>query len=376
MSQFKTIDAETLMTTFLPPTKFVVERLLPQGLHVLAGAPKVGKSWLALWLCLCVAKGEPVWDFRTNKGGVLYLCLEDSYARVQNRMFQITDSAPDTLHFANLAGSVGGGLEEQIKRFLKEVQPDTSLIVIDTLQKVRKQGDGANPHANDYRDLSALKRLADEHHIAILLIHHLRKMNDDDPLNMISGTTGISGATDSSFVLKEKKRGSHKAVLYCTGRDIEYMELSLCSEKELHFWQLTEPVEEEQVPVDPELVFLSDFLKQLKSFDGTATELAALLEEHTGEKLLPSVLSKRLVRYAADLDKAGIRIVSSRTRDSCQLHILCIGNDGNDGKMGRTPCQISCHSRHNCHRRYEACFRFWGDLHGFPRQAGETPAGA
>ena len=200
MSQFKTMDAETLMTTFLPPTKFVVERLLPQGLHVLAGAPKVGKSWLALWLCLCVAKGDSVWDFQTHKGGVLYLCLEDSYARVQNRMFQITDSAPSTLHFANLAGSVGGGLEEQIKKFLNEVQPDTSLIVIDTLQKVRKQGDGANPYANDYRELSALKKLADEHHIAILLIHHLRKMSDDDPLNMISGTTGISGATDSSFV--------------------------------------------------------------------------------------------------------------------------------------------------------------------------------
>ena len=335
VNDMKTIDAETLMTTFLPPTKFVVERLLPQGLHVLAGAPKVGKSWLALWLCLCVAKGDPVWEFQTHKGGVLYLCLEDSYARVQNRMFQITDSAPGTLHFANLAGSVGGGLEEQIKKFLKEVQPDTSLIVIDTLQKVRKQGDGANPYANDYRELSALKKLADEHHIAILLIHHLRKMNDDDPLNMISGTTGISGATDSSFVLKEKKRGSHEATLFCTGRDIEYMELSLCFEKDLHCWQLTEPVEEEQIPVDPELVFLSEFLMRLKSFDGTATELAALLEEHTGEKLLPSVLSKRLVRYAADLDKAGIHITSSRTRDSRQLHILCIDGDSNDGNDGK-----------------------------------------
>ena len=80
---------------------------------------------------------------------------------------------------------------------------------------------------------------------------------------------------------------------------------------------------------------LSEFLMRLKSFDGTATELAALLEEHTGEKLLPSVLSKRLVRYAADLDKTGIHITSSRTRDSRQLHILCIDGDGNDGNDGK-----------------------------------------
>lgn len=71
---------------------------------------------------------------------------------------------------------------------------------------------------------------------------------------------------------------------------------------------------------------------RLKSFDGTATELAALLEEHTGEKLLPSVLSKRLVRYASELDRVGIQISTSHTRDSRQLHILCIDGDGNDGK--------------------------------------------
>ena len=72
------LDGETLISTVLPPIRFVVDKLLPQGLHILAGAPKVGKSWLALWLCLCVAKGEPVWNFPTLRGGVLDLCLEDS----------------------------------------------------------------------------------------------------------------------------------------------------------------------------------------------------------------------------------------------------------------------------------------------------------
>lgn len=132
VSNMKTIDAETLMTTVLPPTKFVVERLLPEGLHILADAPKIGKSWLALWLCLCVAKGESVWDFAVTKGTVLYLCLEDSLTRIQNRLFRITEDAPDTLHFATLAGSIGGGLEDQLKGFLTE-HPGTALVVIDTL---------------------------------------------------------------------------------------------------------------------------------------------------------------------------------------------------------------------------------------------------
>ena len=334
VSNMKTIDAETLMTTVLPSTKCVVDRLLPEGLHILAGAPKIGKSWLALWLCLCVAKGESVLDFAVTKGTVLYLCLEDSLTRIQNRLFQITEDAPDTLHFATLAGSIGGGLEDQLKGFLAE-HPGTTLVVIDTLQKVRQPGENANPYASDYRDITALKRLADDYGIAILLIHHLRKMNDEDPLNMISGTTGISGATDSSFVLKERKRGSGVATLYCTGRDIEYRKLPLRFQKDTHTWVLTEPVEADAPAADPEVTFLSDFLKGLHSFEGTATELSELLETQMGESILPSVLSKKLVKYAGELEQNGIRVAAHRTRDSRTLSILCFGSDGSDGNDGK-----------------------------------------
>ena len=255
-----TIDADTLMSTSLPPTRFIIDRLLPQGLHILAGAPKVGKSWLALWLCLQVAQGTSVWDFPTHGGTVLYLCLEDSLTRIQSRLFQITDDAPEALHFATIAAGIGEGLEEQLTSFLTQ-HPDTSLVVIDTLQRVRNTNDSGNPYANDYRDISVLKALADKHHIAILLIHHLRKMNDDDPMNMISGTTGISGATDSNFVLKERRRGSGEAILYCTGRDIEYRELPLVFDKTSYTWLLTEPVEAERIYVDPEALSLSAFLR-------------------------------------------------------------------------------------------------------------------
>ncbi len=332
MQKLKTIDAETLMTTPLPAVRFVVERLLPQGLHVLAGASKVGKSWLSLWLCLQVAKGEKVWEFPVKSGTVLYLCLEDSFSRVQSRLFQITDDAPPSLHFATIAGSIGNGLEEQINDFISE-HPDTTFIVIDTLQKVRTANTTANPYANDYQDLSSLKTLADQHHIAILLVHHVRKIHDDDPFNMISGTTGISGAADTNFVLMKKKRGGSEAMLYCVGRDIEYRELALLFRKETHIWEMAEPMEEqERQPVDPEVLCLTEFLRGVCPFDGTATELSTLLEQQTGEQLLPSVLSKRLTKHSGELDRLGVRISSARTRDSRTLHIRCDGNDGNDGK--------------------------------------------
>ena len=119
MNRLNTIDGETLMITPLPAIRYVVDQLLPQGLHILAGAPKVGKSWLALWLCLCVSKGENVWGFATAQCSVLYLCLEDSYVRIQNRLFQLTDDAPSTLHFANLSDSIGDRLENQITALLR-----------------------------------------------------------------------------------------------------------------------------------------------------------------------------------------------------------------------------------------------------------------
>ena len=334
MQQLQTIDADTLMSTPQPVTQFIVEGLLPEGLHILAGSPKIGKSWLALWICLRVSKGEPVWELPVSRGTVLYLCLEDSYARIQNRLFQITDDAPDTLHFTNLSGSIGDGLENQIIAFLA-AHPDTNLIVIDTLQKVRDIVPDSNSYASDYRDLSMLKNLADKHHIAILLVHHLRKMKDDDPMNMISGTTGISGATDSNFVLKRKDRNSPRAELHCTGRDIESRVLELSFQKETHTWVLSKPLEREKVSVDPELFSLSAFLKQLHTFTGTATELSTLLEHKTGEIVSPSALSKKLAKHTSELEKSGIHVSSSRTRTARQLNISCDSCDGSDRSDGK-----------------------------------------
>ena len=144
MNRLQTIDADTLQSTAYEPVSFVVDDLLPQGLHLLAGAPKIGKSWLALWLCLCAAQGKTLWTFATRPCEVLYLCLEDSFQRIQSRLFDLTEDAPPTLHFAVMSQQLHNGLVEQIEQFLKE-HPQTRLIVIDTLQRIRSAGNDANP---------------------------------------------------------------------------------------------------------------------------------------------------------------------------------------------------------------------------------------
>ena len=118
--------------------------------------------------------------------------------------------------------------------------PATKLVAVDTLQCVRSTGNDSNLYANDYQDIGLLKQLADKKHIAILLIHHLRKLHDDDPMNMTSGSTGLSGAADSTFVLQKSSRLANIASLHCTGRDIPDRTLKLEFGEEDHIWKLLE----------------------------------------------------------------------------------------------------------------------------------------
>ncbi|MCI1965758.1 MAG: helicase RepA family protein [Oscillospiraceae bacterium] len=330
-NKLETMDAETLMTTPLEQLKFIVDGLIPQGLHILAGSPKIGKSWLSLWICLQVAKGEKVWDFETHKSDVLYLCLEDSFARIQNRLFEITDDAPSNLHFAIMSDTIGNGLEIQIENFIKE-HSETGLIVIDTLQKVRSNTSAnVNPYAADYDDINALKQIADKYKIAIVLVHHLRKTGDSDPLNMISGTSGIAGGADTNFVLQKEKRIENRAMLICTGRDIEQRELFLDFNKYNLLWELREPIEVEQKKVDEVIILLSDFIKSVGSFTGTATELAEKLKEFNGTESSPPILKKKIIKHMDFLIENNINYSENRTFERREFTLDYDGKSENEG---------------------------------------------
>ena len=295
------------MSQPLTPLNFVVDTLLSQGLHILAGSPKVGKSWLALWLAVTVAKGDPVWGMGVKQGTTLYLCLEDSTLRIQNRLFEITEDAPASVHFTTNSDTLGKGLEEQLCAFLSE-HPDTVLIIIDTLQMIRGAGYD-NTYANDYRDLSALKHIADTHRIAILLVHHLRKMNDDDPMNMISGTTGLSGATDSNFVLRKSQRRENTATLYCTGRDIPYRELALEFDGEDHVWKLlSDDCEQTEQPSERILFLLSELLRRQPEISAPAKVLLEKIDPAGAEGLTPNSFSHRIRKSVDALRRNGITV--------------------------------------------------------------------
>ena len=332
MKKLETMTAEQLQSAPYSPVPFLVDELLPEGLHILAGAPKIGKSWLALWLCLCVSQGRPLWNFAVTQGEVLYLSLEDSFQRIQTRLFDLTEDAPSTLHFAIMADTLKHGLEQQIEQFLME-HPTTKLVVIDTLQRVRGTGSDSNLYANDYQDIGLLKKLADNQHIAILLIHHLRKLHDDDPMNMISGSTGLSGAADSTFVLQKHSRLANIASLHCTGRDIPDRTLKLEFGEEDHVWKLLEDSKTcsgaSKISALQLVHLFSALLSADPTYTGTPSALAAKIDPDGRLGITPKKVTRLALESVETLRENGIlvktyrsngkRLISLRSAESADL---------------------------------------------------------
>ena len=331
MTKLETITAEDLQNRTYEPTHFLVDELIPEGLHILAGAPKIGKSWLALWLCLCISQGQPLWNFATTQGEVLYLSLEDSFQRIQTRLFDLTEDAPSTLHFAIMADTLKRGLEQQIEQFLTD-HPDTKLIVIDTLQRVRGTGSDSNLYANDYQEIGLLKKLADKWHIAILLIHHLRKLHDDDPMNMISGSTGLNGAADSTFVLQKSSRLANIASLHCTGRDIADRTLKLEFGEEDHVWKLLEDSKTcsgaSKISTLQLVHLFSELLRADPTYLGSPSALSAKIDPVGSEGWTPNSFSHQIRKSVDTLRQNGI-FVSFRKSNGERL--ICLKRvDGAD----------------------------------------------
>lgn len=328
-NKLKTIDAETLFATPMSKTMFIVDKLIPQGVSVVSGASKIGKSWLMLWLSLQVAQGLPMWGFEVRQSDVLYLCLEDTERRIKDRLYKLTDIAPCNLRFAVVCNLLGSGLEVQIKEHLAEY-PATRLIIIDTLQKVRdsKSSIGkAGMYAGDYDDISSIKRIADEFNIAILLVHHLRKLGDSsDPFNEISGSTGIAGAADTNFILK-RKRSDDTATLLVSGRDVEYQELTLQFDHLV--WKLLEYKDSSDIHREelPKFLFrLVDFMSDKKEWTGIATELIGAMKE---TETSPNMVTKYLGQFSAEVLEPNNIIYSSKRTGERRL-IKLKHNDSND----------------------------------------------
>lgn len=214
--------AQQLQSMELPVAPAVVPGMVYQGHMLLAGKPKMGKSWLCLQIALSVARGMPVFNATPHAAEVLYLALEDNALRMNQRLELLcgTDAEwPRTLHIATSCPRMGDGGIEQIAGWVAS-HPRCKLVIVDMLARLRPLNDKEYSYRADYAVGAELSRLANAAEIAVLSVHHLKKARADDPLDEISGSTGLSGAVDGIMTFT-RPRLTGPATLYVTGRDIE-----------------------------------------------------------------------------------------------------------------------------------------------------------
>ncbi len=287
-----TMSMPELYDTVFVPRVPIVDGFLYGGTYLFVGAPKVGKSFFMAQLAYHVAMGIPLWDYPVRKGTVLYLALEDDYARLQRRlsgMFGI--ECADNLYFATQAKTLNEGLDRQLEGFLKE-RKDARLIIIDTFQKVREVGGDRYSYSSDYEIVTKLKSFSDKYGICLLVVHHTRKLESEDSFDMISGTNGLLGAADGAFIMHKKKRTDNEAVMDIVGRDQPDQKLTIEFDRERCVWKFKKAETELwKQPPNPLLEAINVFLTDRQAWEGTATELVNQLPDM---QLQANVLSRRL----------------------------------------------------------------------------------
>ena len=319
-SYMKTVTMQELYQDIYSKKPPVIEGLLYQGTYLFVGSPKIGKSFFMAQLAYHVSTGTPLWDYPVKKGTVLYLALEDDYRRLQERMYRMfgTDST-ENLYFSVSSKPLGNGLTDQLSGFIRE-HPDTMLVIIDTLQKIREVDSDSYSYAKDYEIINQLKQFSDSWGICLLLVHHTRKQKSSDNFDMISGTNGLLGCADGAFMLYKETRTSNKATLEISGRDQQDQKIHLIRDEEKLCWNF-EKAETElwKKPPDPFLKKVAGILTvAAPEWNGSATELAALLQE----EMQPNILTRQLnVKAGELLSEYGVECTVKRTRNGSAIRL-------------------------------------------------------
>jgi AAA domain len=221
------MSALQLQRTEFPPVSWLLRDMIPEGLTLLAGKPKLGKSWLALQLGYGVATGREVLGRSVDPGRVLYAALEDNPRRLKSRLQKSTppfSEWPETLSFVTEWPRLDDGGLDRFQAWLSRT-PDARLLIVDTLATVRPSGNSKDSlYQTDYAALRGLHRLASDSGLSIIAVHHLRKADADDPFDTVSGSTGLTGAADTTLILTKTADG---VVLYGRGRDLPEFETAL-----------------------------------------------------------------------------------------------------------------------------------------------------
>ncbi|WP_433346008.1 AAA family ATPase [Micromonospora sp. CA-111912] len=241
--------ADIMAMEFAPP-KWAVPGVLSEGVNLLCGPPKVGKSWMSLGLGLDVALGGKAFGaIPVESGPVLYLALEDTARRLQNRLGKVLGQrkAPAGLTLATECPPLPQGGDQAIAAWLDR-NPNARMVIIDVFAKLRgHSAPGASAYDADYAAVGRAKKVADDYGVAFVLVHHVRKAGSDDFLTEVSGTNGLAGAADATLVLK-RARNQGDGVLHVTGRDVDENEYALTFDPAAGAWQMLDgPAEDHQV---------------------------------------------------------------------------------------------------------------------------------
>ena len=325
-SYMKTVTMQELYQDIYSKKPPVIEGLLYQGTYLFVGSPKIGKSFFMAQLAYHVSTGTPLWDYPVKKGTVLYLALEDDYRRLQERMYRMfgTDST-ENLYFSVSSKPLGNGLTDQLSGFIRE-HPDTTLVIIDTLQKIREMDSDSYSYAKDYEIINQLKQFSDSWGICLLLVHHTRKQKASDNFDMISGTNGLLGCADGAFMLYKETRTSNKATLEISGRDQQDQKIHLVRDEEKLCWNF-EKAETElwKEPPEPLLECIANLVtEENPTWEGTATELIEKLELD----IKPNVLSLKLnVNAGRLMNDYSIRYTNKRNHSGRMIFFSLLSKE-------------------------------------------------
>lgn len=238
--------ADTLKFQEFPPLQPVVPGVIVEGLTLLAGKPKIGKSWMLLHNSIAVARhGFTLGQLQCIEGDVLYCALEDSPRRMKSRFEKLSLDFPVRLHLCHeIPRLVNGGLGI-ITTWLDQ-HPQARAVMIDTLQMVRDRDHSDGPiYERDYEALLGLRALANQRHVGIVVSHHLRKAAADDPYDTVSGTLGITGCADSILVLT---RAGDGFMLHGKGRDLPDFDKAMRFDRHACTWRILEDAEQRSNP--------------------------------------------------------------------------------------------------------------------------------
>lgn len=325
-SYMKTVTMQGLYQDIYSKKPPVIEGLLYQGTYLFVGSPKIGKSFFMAQLAYHVSTGTPLWDYPVKKGTVLYLALEDDYRRLQERMYRMfgTDST-ENLYFSVSSKPLGNGLTDQLSGFIRE-HPDTTLVIIDTLQKIREVDSDSYSYAKDYEIINQLKQFSDSWGICLLLVHHTRKQKSSDNFDMISGTNGLLGCADGAFMLYKETRTSNKATLEISGRDQQDQKIHLIRDEEKLCWNF-EKAETElwKEPPEPLLECIANLVtEENPTWQGTATELI----EKLGLDMKPNVVSLKLnVNACRLMNDYSIRYTNKRNHSGRMIFFSLLSKE-------------------------------------------------